>query len=162
MYNVEELKAKIEQLDAERVRITTEIEKRKHDLKLHRNEMTANLIATENDKIKELADVLEDVEFDIGSCMDMLFKAAGDTVFKEAKETLLEYLEPAAETEEPDQKTKLIALREKGEHDLQQYKKKKAELEKELLELDDVIEATEAELDFIVSCLAGMENTKLS
>lgn len=157
MLNIEELKAKIEQLDAERVRINTEIEKRKHDLKLHRNEMTARLIGVETDKINELLDVLEDVEFDIGSYMDMLFKAAGNTVFKDAKETFLEMFDTTPETKKQMEREKLIALRNKGEHELQQYKQKKTDLEKELLELDDVIEATEAELDFVVSCLAKME-----
>ena len=157
MLNIDELKAKIEQLDADRLRVFNELSKRKRDLKRYAGKITDKLADIEREKISNLQDVLEDIEFDLTGYLAQLFDFAGDAEFEDHDETFLDMLTNAPEQETAtDEKQELIARRDKAQHDLEMYKKHAEKMENQLQELQDLIDATENELDDIIVELAEL------
>ena len=157
MLNIDELKAKIEQLDADRLRVFNELSKRKRDLKRYAGKITDKLADIEREKISNLQDVLEDIEFDLTGYLGQLFDFAGNAEFEDHDETFLDMLTNTPEQETAtDERQELIARRDKTQHDLEMYKKQAEKMENQLQELQDLIDATENELDDIIVELAEL------
>ena len=145
------VREKIKQLDAERLRIKTEIDRRKHDMKMNGAQVSAEVAAAEKEKITQLEDVLDDVEFDLQTYMEQIFDAA------EGKERMtIEKMLDA--DEDKDRFVELAEKRIRAEEDLAKYKLRYKELETELQKLSELIDATEQEIDDILVELCKLEN----
>ena len=153
--NIDELKDKVQQYDAERLRLVTEISKRKRDLKRYAASMSEELKISERQKIDNLEDILEDVEYDLTVCLDQLFEKAGpDADIKEAN-AMFEAVLEEEKTEQPDAgKQTLAQQRDRVAQELEHYKAARNRCMEELNALNDLIEATELELDEIIADLA--------
>lgn len=153
--NIDELKDKVQQYDAERLRLVTEISNRKRDLKRYAASMSEELKISERQKIDNLEDILEDVEYDLTVCLDQLFEKAGpDADIKEADAMFKAVLEEE-KTEQLDAgKQTLAQQRDRAAQELEHYKAARNRCMEELNALNDLIEATELELDEIIADLA--------
>ena len=154
MLNIDELKAKIEQLDADRLRIFTEINKRRRDLKRFAGQITEEIANTERKAIEELQDVLDDIEFDLNGYLSQLFDFASDGSFEDRDEVFVERLTECPAPE--GTREALIQRRNQTAHDLERYKKEAEKTEHQLQELQDLIDATENELDELIVELADL------
>jgi len=153
MNDIAYLKEMMQQLDAERIRVTKELEKRRHDLKMHADKMGDQLIKAEKAKISQLQDILEDVEYDLTSVVDDLFDEEGQSPL----DVIDEILAWPTETPDPKRKEELEERYRKAENDLEQYKLQAEKLKAELLTLDTVIEETEEELQDLCADIAELE-----
>ncbi len=153
--NIDELKDKVQQYDAERLRLVTEISNRKRDLKRYAASMSEELKISERQKIDNLEDILEDVEYDLTVCLDQLFEKAGpDADIKEADAMFKAVLEEEKTEQLDDGKQTLAQQRDRVAQELEHYKAARNRCKEELNALNDLIEATELELDEIIADLA--------
>lgn len=139
MNDIANMREIMQQLDADRIRITKELEKRRHDLRMHAAKMQDSLIRAEKMKISQLEDVLEDVQYDLDAIVEDIFR--NDASAPELFSTLLDdFVDPEEDQADLEEQYR------KAEQDLQQYKLREKELKTELLDLQNVIEETEDEL----------------
>ena len=148
---IEELKANIERFDKERIRISNEISKRKQDLKRFAGEIDEKLRREERQKIDNLEDILEDIEYDLTTCLDDLFNLIDpETEVKGEEEYFKEMIaQKQAET--------LVEKRDRIMKELENYRAAYQKKQQETEELADLIETTELELDGIIADLAEQE-----
>lgn len=154
---IDELKDKVQRFDAERLRILEEINKRKHDLKRFAASITEDLRRSETQKISNLEDILEDIEYDLTACLEQLFELVdpetdipeGDLMF----DTMLE--EKSVDTRATDEGyQKLVEKRDQVAQDLATYKAAYRRLMQDADDLMNIIESAELELDDIIADLA--------
>ena len=154
---IDELKDKVQRFDAERLRILEEINKRKRDLKRFAASITEDLRRSETQKISNLEDILEDIEYDLTACLEQLFELVdpetdipeGDLMF----DTMLE--EKSVDTRATDEGyQKLVEKRDQAAQDLATYKAAYRRLMQDADDLMNIIESAELELDDIIADLA--------
>ncbi len=154
---IDELKDKVQRFDAERLRILEEINKRKRDLKRFAASITEDLRRSETQKISNLEDILEDIEYDLTACLEQLFELVdpetdipeGDLMF----DTMLE--EKSVDTRATDEGyQKLVEKRDQVAQDLATYKAAYRRLMQDADDLMNIIESAELELDDIIADLA--------
>lgn len=152
--NINETAEKIKELEAERLTLKLEIEKRKHDLRMHNDVIPEHFIEVEKAKIEELEDSLEDLEFDLVSYVQHLFELVG-AMEEDVEQEFLNLLgvDESDAKKEQEEKIRLIAIRDKAEHDLKLYQKCAEEKLNELSTLQDLIDATETELEEAIADL---------
>lgn len=157
--NVDEIVARIKELDAERLFVKMDIEKRKRDLMMNAESISEAIAKLERTKIDELEDCMDDIEFDLTSYVQRMLElaTAGEGVENEFMSILCG--KPVS-NEEETKKTRLMEARVKAERDLKLLKQHAERKQKELSALQDLIDATEDELDDIIAELAEFEQQK--
>ncbi len=148
MNDINHLKQLMDQLDKERQRLRTELAKRQNSLKHYIGELPERVRRIEQNKIEEIADLLEDVEFDFSSVVEDLFNAAEESEARVGEETMEAMLEDNVKTDEYERLEEEYA---KAEKDLSVYKQREKELRKELELLEHLIEDAELEAGEILS-----------
>lgn len=154
MSDIDYLQEQMQKLDADRMRLKLEIEKSKHDLRMFAGNVDEETIEKEKWKIRHLQDILEDVEISLDNCTAELFDIAkGEPISPDGLDDMLD----PGELDNGTEYEQLVKLRDKTQSDLEKYKEQRSKTQAELLVLDDVIEATEKELDQILSELIQYE-----
>ena len=155
---IDEIKDKVQRLDAERLRLITEITKRKQDLKRLSGQASEKLLVSEKQKIENLMNILEDVEYDLTWLLEDLYNMADPETNSTEANNMFETLLNETTLEDPRAADpayqQLIEDRDRAQQDLDQYKAAHDRCEKELSALEDLIESTELELDEIIAAIA--------
>ena len=155
---IDEIKDKVQRLDAERLRLITEITKRKQDLKRLSGQASEKLLVSEKQKIENLMDILEDVEYDLTWLLEDLYNMADPETNSTEANNMFETLLNETTMEDPRAADpayqQLVEDRDRAQKDLDQYKAAHDRCEKELSALEDLIESTELELDEIIAAIA--------